>query len=497
MVAMGNAFLSINEIKTGQNNMTNQLKYNPVTDKIAQQLADIVGQKYIIFKDNEALETFSHDEVPDRRYAHMPEIVVRPKTAKEISQIIKLANKENIPITPRGACSGMSGGAVPIYGGIVVFVDRMNKIIELDQKNMMITVQPGVIANDINEYLEPFGLFFAGYPMSLETCYIGGNVAENAGGGKAVKYGVTNRYVLGLEVVMPTGKIIELGGKLVKDVTGYNIIQLMTGSEGTLGIFTKIILKLTPLPTEQVDLLCLFETSQAAISVVPKIMTDSGIIPTAIEFMDKKSVHASCQYLNETLPYKKAGAMLIITVDGSDKEQVEKEYEAVGELCLETGAIEVFVADNPTTSERIWRVRRNIAEAYNLISKRQSNEDVVVPPASIPEMVDKLQAIEKKYKVVIPCFGHAGDGNLHARIVSDPQWTDEYWNEILPDILSELYKKIATLNGRISGEHGIGHKRKKYMTHVVSEDYIDLLRAIKKSLDPNNIMNPGKIFDLK
>ena len=471
--------------------------YNTVTESIVDQLKAIVGEKYVICGDKDALEAFSHDEIPDRKYAHMPDVVVRPRTTEEIAAIMKLANAEMIPVTPRGAGSGMSGGAVPIYGGIVLFVDRMNSIIELDKDNMMIVVEPGVVANEINEYLAEHELFFAGYPMSMETCYIGGNVAENAGGGKAVKYGVTGRYVLGLDVVTPIGDIVELGGKLIKDVTGYNMIQLMTGSEGTLGIFTKIVLKLMPLPKAQVDLLCLFKSSEDAIKVVPRIMTECGIIPTAIEFMDRASVQAACKYLNETIPYAQAGAMLIITVDGAEKIQVEREYEAIGELCMKYDAIEVYVADNPTTSERIWKVRRNIGEAYNIISKRQSNEDIVVPPASIDAAVAKLEELAAKYKLHIPCYGHAGDGNLHARIVSDPQWPDEKWNEILPMILDELYKLTAELGGRISGEHGIGHKRKKYMSLVVSDVYLDMLRAIKKALDPNNVLNPGKIFDFE
>lgn len=476
--------------------MSHMNKYNPVTEEIIVELKLIVGEKYVIYNDHEALEAFSHDEIPDRKYSHMPDVVVRPRTTEEISAIMKLANTERIPVTPRGAGSGMSGGAVPIYGGIVLFIDRMNSIIELDKENMMIVVEPGVITNEINEFLAEHKLFFAGYPMSMETCYIGGNVAENAGGGKAVKYGVTGRYVLGLEVVTPTGDVVELGGKLIKDVTGYNMIQLMTGSEGTLGIFTKIVLKLMPLPKAQVDLLCLFKSSADAIKAVPRIMTECGIIPTAIEFMDKMSVQASCTYLNESIPYEQAGAMLIITVDGADKAQIENEYEAIGELCLKYDAIEVYVADNPTTSERIWKVRRNIGEAYNIVSKRQGNEDIVVPPASMSTALAKLEELASKYKVQIPCFGHAGDGNLHARIVSDPQWSDQRWEETLPYILDELYRVTAELGGRISGEHGIGHKRKKYMSLVVSDVYLDMLRSIKKGLDPNNVLNPGKIFDL-
>ena len=476
--------------------MNVKYRYNSVTQDVIASLRDIVGSGYVICDDHEKLEQYSHDEIPERKYAHMPEAVVRPRTAGEIAAIVMLANERRIPLTPRGAGSGLSGGAVPIFGGIVVLLDRMNNIVEFDSENMTITVEPGVISNDINVFLKPYGLFYAGYPMSMETCFIGGNVAENAGGGKAVKYGVTSRYILGLEVITPTGEIVQLGGKLIKDVTGYNMIGLMTGSEGTLGIFSKITLKLMPLPKYQVDLLCLFENCHDAIRAVPAIMTKTGIIPTSIEFMDKTSVRASCGYLNESIPYEKAGAMLIVSVDGMDQEQVEKDYEAIGAQCMASKAIEVYVADNLTTSQRIWKVRKNIGEAYNIISSRQSGEDIVVPPAQISHIIEKLEMLAQKYDLHIPCFGHAGDGNIHARIVSNPDWSDEKWEQVLPAVLDELYELTAQLGGRISGEHGIGHKRKHYMPKVVSAEYLNMLRAVKSALDPQNIMNPGKIFDL-
>jgi glycolate oxidase subunit GlcD len=469
--------------------------YNELTPEIVQELRKIVGDQYVIHDDPERLEAFSHDETPGD-YVAMPAAAIRPRSAEEIAAIMKLANRENIPITPRGAGSGLSGGAVPVYGGIVLSVDRMNTIIEVDTANMMVVVEPGMVANDINEHLQQFDLFYAGYPMSLETCFIGGNVAENAGGGKAVKYGVTSRYVLGLEVVTPAGEIVELGGKLVKDVTGYNMVQLMVGSEGTLGIFTKIILKLIPLPKIQADLLCLFKTSDDAISAVPKIMTEGGIIPTSIEFMDSHSVQAACEYLNESLPYEDCGAMLLISVDGNNRELIEEEYISIGKFCQAAGAIEVYVADNPSTSERIWKVRRNIAEAFSLIEKRQFNDDIVVPPAAIPTAIAKLEEIAAKYKVQIPCFGHAGDGNIHARTLCRKDWDDEKWAEMQPIILNEMYQMIREQGGRLSGEHGVGCKRKKYLNQVVSEEYINMLRTIKRAFDPNNILNPGKIFDV-
>jgi glycolate oxidase len=470
-------------------------RYNRVTPQVVEELKKIVGERYVVFGDPEKLEPYSHDEVAEKEYAHMPEAMVRPISAEEIAAIMKLANREKIPVTPRGAGSGLSGGAVPIHGGIVLLMDRMNRILEIDRDNMMITVEPGVVTNEINQVLKESGLFYAGYPMSLETCFVGGNVAENAGGGKAVKYGVTARYVIGLETVTPTGEIVQLGGKLVKDVTGYNMIGLMVGSEGTLGIFTKVILKLLPLPKANVDLLVLFKTPEEAIASVSRVLA-SGATPTAIEFMDQSAFTTSCQYLNETIPYHQAGAMLLITVDGMDSMQVEREYEAVGEVCLAAGAIEVYVADNYTTSERIWKVRRNIAEAFKVFSPHQSLEDIVVPTAQIAKMVGGLIEMSRKWGCPIPCYGHAGDGNLHATPVMNPEWTLEEWHQKVPHILTDMYKLTKDLGGTISGEHGIGHKRKKFMPLVVDEAYLGMVRSIKRALDPNNVLNPGKIFDV-
>jgi glycolate oxidase len=426
----------------------------------------------------------------------MPEVVVKPGSAREIAEIVRLANERRIPVTPRGAGSGLSGGAVPLYGGILLSVERMNKILEVDLKNMVVVVEPGVVTNEINEKVKEYGLFFAGYPMSLESCFVGGNIAENAGGGKAVKYGVTERYILGLDVVTPTGEIITLGGKRVKDVTGYNLRMLMVGSEGTLGIITKAIIKLLPMPKAKVDLLALFPDVQTAIDVVPKIMTEGGIIPTAIEFMDQLSVHTSCDYLNEHIPYQQSGAMLLIEVDGTDEEVVEKEYDTIGNLCMANGAQEVYVADNYTTQERLWNVRRNIAEAFKIVSPHQSLEDIVVPTAQIPDLMPEIRRISEKYGVQIPCYGHAGDGNLHATLIKNPADSMAEWERKVPLALEELYIATRDLGGTISGEHGIGIKRKKYMPLVASEAELEFARRIKRAVDPNNILNPGKIFDV-
>ncbi len=469
------------------------MTYNAVTRAIVDELSEIVGRQNVI-SDMEKLETYSHDETSAQEYGHMPEVAVTPTTAEQVADVVKLANRERIPITPRGAGSGLSGGAIPIYGGIVLSVEKMNSIIEIDYGNMMIVAETGIVTNEINSAIREKGLFYAGYPMSLETCFLGGNIAENAGGGKAVKYGVTGRYIMGLELVTPTGEIVWLGGKLAKDVTGYDLKQLVVGSEGTLGIVTKAIVKLTGLPTAKGDLLCLFGSPKEAIDCVPLLM-GRGIIPTSIEFMDRLSVQTSCRYLNETLPYDQCGAMLLIEIDGTDPKQVETDLETTGDLCMNNGAIEVYVADNYTTQERIWSVRRNIAEAFKVYSPVQSLEDIVVPISAIPDIIPELERISGKYGIQIPCYGHAGDGNLHATLVKNPDHTMEEWHAIEPQALRELYAITKKLGGKISGEHGIGLKRKKYMAEIIDPTELHLMRAIKNAWDPNGIMNPGKIFD--
>lgn len=469
------------------------MKYNSVSREIIKELVAIVGEKNII-NDLERLETYSHDETPSAQYGKMPEVVVTPMSSEEVAKIMKLANKELIPVTPRGAGSGLSGGAIPQFGGIVLSLERMNRVLEIDYQNMMMVLEPGVITNEVNETIAQQGLFFAGYPMSVETCYIGGNIAENAGGGRAVKYGVTGRYIMGLEVVLPTGEILELGGKRVKDVTGYDLKQLFIGSEGTLGIITKSIIKLLPLPKKKTDLLVLFKDIQHAIDLVPVIMTKGRIIPTSIEFMDRLSVKTSCEYLNEQLPYQQAGAMLLIEVDGNYEEQVEKDVNVIGELCYQQGALEVYVADNYTTQERVWSVRRNIAEAFKVYSPHQSLEDVVLPIAEIPKIIPEVESISRKYGIKIPVYGHAGDGNLHLTLVKNPESSMEEWYSTEDKALHEIYTATKRLGGTISGEHGVGSKRSKYIGLVCSPTELALMKQIKKVFDPNGIMNPGKIF---
>lgn len=470
------------------------MKYGQVTEDIVRELEEICGSPNVL-TDQERMQPYSHDETPADQFGRMPSVVVTPLNAEQIAAIVKLAVRHLIPVTPRGAGSGLSGGAIPVFGGILLSVEKMNKVLEIDYANMMIVVEPGLVTNEINSLVEEHGLFFAGYPMSLESCFVGGNIAENAGGGKAVKYGVTGQYVMGLEMVTPEGDIVMLGGKNVKDVTGYDLKKLMVGSEGTLGIITKAIIKLSPLPKFKSDLLVLFEDVVTAIAAVPIIFSKAGITPTSIEFMDKLSVHTSCNYLNEHLPYQQAGSMLLIEVDGTSQEQVDDDAERIGELLMNHGAIEVYVADNYTTQERVWSVRRNIAEAFKVYSPHQSLEDIVVPIGSIPELIPMVAAISKKYGITMPTYGHAGDGNLHTTLVKNPDSSMEEWYDTEEKALVELYEAVRSLGGKISGEHGIGIKRKKYIEQLTDPAELKMMRAIKRALDPHNIMNPGKVFD--
>ena len=468
--------------------------YQRVDTAVVEQLKTICGSDFVIFDDAKKLKKYSHDQVPEEKYAHMPEVVVLPKSAGEISAIMKLANREKIPVTPRGAGSGLSGGAVPAYGGILMSVERMDEIIEIDRQNLMAVVEPGVITNKLDAALKEFGLFFAGYPMSEEFCYIGGNVAENAGGGRAIKYGVTGSYIHGLEVVTPTGDVVQFGGKRIKDVTGYDLVKLMVGSEGTLGIFTKIFIKLLPRPSVRIAILTFFERPEAAIAVLPAVMTAGKLIPSAIEFIDGFCFAETAGYLKEKFPFEKIGAALLFEVDGTHFKTVDENAQTIRRLCRENGAIEEHIAATPEEMDRFWKIRKAIPWQLRRHSPHQSIEDIVVPIAAIPQILQELIAIGKKYDVRIPVFGHAGDGNLHATPLKNPDHSLQHWEEILPAILQDIYVATARLGGTISGEHGIGHKRRDFMGLVMSDTQIDIMRKIKLALDPNNILNPGKII---
>ncbi len=464
--------------------------YSRLTPHLLAELVAITGQGYVL-TDEEKMLPYSHDETRGDRYRAMPAAVVRPATTGEVSQIMRLAQEHRIPVTPRGAGTGLSGGAVPVHGGIVLALERMDRILEIDRENLVVVTEPGVITNRINELLIKDGLFFPGYPMSRESCSVGGNVATNAGGGRAVKYGVTGRYVTGLEAVLPGGETIKLGGKRAKDVTGYNLIPLLVGSEGTLAVLTQITLKLLPLPKASMDLLFLFDKIDSATSLASSIMAEGRIIPAALEFMDRSAVALACRFLGEELPHQ-AGALLLVQLDGAGEEELYAQCGVLGKLGEKHGALEIYTANDATSRRKLWRIREAVPEAAMSFYPVQSGEDIVVPVAAVSAFVGFLHQLADKYGCDVVSYGHAGDGNVHARFLKRSEQPPDQWEANLPGMLREAYRRAALLGGTISGEHGIGLKRKDYLNEVLGQTELSLMRRLKAAFDPCNIMNPGK-----
>jgi lactate dehydrogenase (NAD+,ferredoxin) subunit LctD len=463
--------------------------YKKVDEHIVEALRRIVGDGNVLLS-AEAMEPYAHDEVVGLRAE--PEVVVRATDAAQVADIFRLAQRERVPVTPRGAGMGLSGGAVPVCGGIILSLEKMKRILEIDKQNLMVTVEPGVITGDIHRAVEAEGLFYPPDPASLDSCTIGGNIAEGAGGPRAVKYGVTKDYVCGLEAVLPSGEVITCGGKLVKNVTGYNMVQLLIGSEGTLAVVTKIILRLVPLPKVRVDLLVPYDDFQSAANTVSAIIAHR-IVPTTIEFMERDSVSAVERLLQKEVPHHDAAAHLLIQLDGSRPEMVDADYEVVGDLCLENGARDVLVAKDQYTRDRLWEARRKIIEALKHESPINHMEDVVVPRAEIPPLLKGIKDIAARYAVRVVSFGHAGDGNVHVNVLKD-DLPAERWEELVPALAEDIYRLTLSLGGTITGEHGVGVTRRRYLPLALDAAQIEVMRGIKAVFDPNYILNPGKIF---
>jgi glycolate oxidase len=463
--------------------------YQAITPQVVDSLRRIVGAEDVLV-DAEALERYSHDETVGLRA--QPEVVVRATSTAQVSQVLKLAQRERLPVTPRGAGYGLSGGAVAVQGGIVLSTEKMNRILEIDRHNLMVTVEPGVITGDIHRAVEAEGLFYPPDPASLDSCSIGGNVAEGAGGPRAVKYGTTRDYVCGLEVVLPSGEVFSTGGKLVKNVTGYSLIGLLVGSEGTLAIVTRIILRLLPLPRVQVDLLVPFDDFQAAADTVADIIAHR-VLPTAMEFMEQDSLLAVERLLQRELPYRDAAAHLLIQLDGNTPAAVDADMELVGDLCLQHGAQDLLVARDRPTRERLWEARRKIIDSLNNESPVNHMEDVVVPRAEIHRLLRGMKEIAGRHGVRIISFGHAGDGNVHVNVLKD-DLPLERWEALMPAVQEEIYRLALALGGTITGEHGIGATRRRYLPLALDEAQIELMRRIRAAFDPNDILNPNKIL---
>lgn len=452
----------------------------------------IAGESYVLI-DDESLKHFGHDETENLLYP--PEVVIRPRTAEEISAIMKICNQDKIPVTPRGAGTGLSGGALPHLGGVLISTDRMNSILEIDERNLQVTTEPGVITEVLMDEVKKKKLFYPPDPSSRGSCFIGGNIAENSGGPKAVKYGVVKDYVLNLQMVLPTGEIIWTGANVLKNSTGYNLTQLTVGSEGTLGIVTKIVLKLIPLP--QFDLLMLvpFRNLDQAAEAVSAIFR-AGFVPSAMELVEIDALKIVSEFVdsNAVPVTDDTAAHLIIEVDGNNMDVLMQEMEAIGNLLTQYDIEEVYFAEDAAQKAELWKLRRRVAEAVKLIGYT-IEEDTVVPRAELPALVKGVKALGKKHDFEVVCYGHAGDGNLHIRI-RKKGIPNSHGNEIMTAALRELFELVHSLGGTISGEHGVGLIQKPYMDIVFKEANLRLMREIKKAFDPNNILNAGKIFDL-
>lgn len=420
--------------------------------------------------------------------AGLPIAVAKPVNTKEVSKVITYAHEHNIPIIPRGAGTGMTGGSVPIRDSIILSLEGMNRIIDIDEKNLVVTVEPGVINAHLQNKLEPLGLFYPPDPASMEFCTIGGNVAENAGGPRALKYGVTKDYVMGLEVVLPNGKVLTTGVKTHKGVVGYDLTRLIVGSEGTLAVIIKIFLKVIPIPEEVITLLCIFPSFEQAAMAVPEI-TASKIIPRTLEFMDHGAIQAVEDYKAFGLP-KDAEALLLIEVDGV-LASVNTDAQRIAKICTSHGA-KVQIADDVYSRQRLWEARRAISPALYRIKPTKINEDIVVPRSKIPEMLFLLRGIEEKHDIKIVNFGHAGDGNIHVNIITDRNNPEE--SRRAGESVKDIFEATLKLGGTISGEHGIGLTKSQYIGMEISPLSIGIMKAIKSVFDPKGIMNPGKIF---
>lgn len=438
---------------------------------------------------DEISEDFSHDELGG--VEEYPEVLINARSTEQVSKIMKYAYENNIPVTPRGQGTGLVGASVAIHGGIMINLSKMDKILELDEENLTLTVEPGVLLMTISQYVEERDLFYPPDPGE-KSATIAGNINTNAGGMRAVKYGVTRDYVRGLEVVLPNGEVINVGGKVVKNSSGYSIKDLIVGSEGTLGIVTKATLKLLPLPKKAISLLIPFPDLEMAINTVPKIIKSKSI-PTAIEFMERDVILAAEDFLGKKFPDNTSDAYLLLTFDGNTKEDIEKEYENVANLCLENGAYDVFISDTQERNESIWSARGAFLEAIKASTTEMDECDVVVPRDKVAEFIKYTHDLQNELNVRIKSFGHAGDGNLHVYVLKDDM-NEEQWNLKLKETFDHMYGKARVLRGQVSGEHGIGYAKKGYLHESQSEIYMNIIKNIKSAFDPKNLLNPGKIY---
>lgn len=464
--------------------------YTKITETHLRYFSSIVGEEHCS-TEQEMLQDYSHDETEDLRY--LPEVVVLPQSAEEISQLLSYCSTHHIPVTPIGARTGLSGGMLTVYGGVALSTVRMNSILEIDTKNLQVLTQPGVIVEELQNAVAKEGLLYAPDPASRGTCFIGGNLAENSGGPRAVKYGVTKDWVLNLEVVLANGEIIQTGANTLKNSTGYNLTQLFVGSEGTLGVITKATLKLLPQPRQQLLMLVSFNSASDACKAVSAIFR-AGVVPSAMEFMERSAIELAMAFSGER-PIELAdatAAQLLIEVDGSESADLMSDCERIMQACEENASSEVLFADDEAQKDKLWYLRRRVGEAVKAKSVYKE-EDTVVPRYKLPELLEGIKQIGSAYGFNSVCYGHAGDGNLHVNILKE-ELNDEQWETMLPKAIRKIFELTVNLGGTLSGEHGIGLVQKEYMDIPFSKTSLDLMWSIKKVFDSQLVLNPGKVF---
>lgn len=461
--------------------------FNRVTQADLDFFRDLLPGR--VFSGSDISSDYDHDEMTE--YGHyLPEAVLQALTAQEVSRVLSYCNEHHIAVTPRGAGTGLCGGCVAIHGGVVLSTEKMKKVLEVDTRNMTATVEPGVLLMEFPKHLEGTGLFYPPDPGE-KTATMGGNAMTNAGGMRAVRYGVTRDYILGMQVVLADGSIIELGGKNVKTSSGYSLINLMIGSEGTLGFLTRLTVKLVPEPKTNISLLMPFDDLDACISAVPQVL-GCGCDPTAVEFMEREVIACAEDYLGKQFPDASANAYLLVCLDGSSYDALKPSIDTLTDLALSLGAKDVLLADTDERKESIWNARGAFLEAIKGSTSTMDECDVVVPRDAIPAFVRRSVEIGQKAGVRIRSFGHAGDGNLHIYACRD-NLDEATWKKSVAQVMNELYSAAREMNGEVSGEHGIGHAKRGFLLESVGERQLALMRGIKAAFDPNGILNPGKV----
>ena len=465
------------------------MSYKTIDESDYKAIVSFIAPERVLYQDR-INEEYSHDELSSEK--SYPDIVVRVQSTQEVSKLLAYASEHHIAVTPRGAGTGLVGAAVAVEHGLMIDTTLMNHILELDEENLTLTVEPGVLLMEIGAYVEERGFFYPPDPGE-KSATIGGNISTNAGGMRAVKYGVTRDFVRGLEVVLTDGTILHLGGKVVKNSSGYDLKDMIIGSEGTLGIVTKAILKLLPLPRKNVSLLIPYPTLAQAIGTVPLIIA-SKAIPTAIEFMEREVILDAEKYLGRKFPDNQADAYLLLKFDGNTMEEIASYYDDTAQICLEQGAIDILIADTDERSESIWKARGAFLEAIKGSTTEMDEVDVVVPRSRVNEFVEFVHGLQKEMGVRIKLFGHAGDGNLHVYILRDDLSKDD-WKKVLEATMERMYDHARDLDGQVSGEHGIGLAKRPYLKQSLQPEGLALMRRIKTAFDPTNILNPHKVCE--